>query len=318
MRERIDPTLLVLLMAAALPAAIAAPPSKDLSAEQWLGQVPAMPSDPRTAYQQWTDNGHAGLTPGPQFQALQIGIAAYQRDQAQGAGASPGQVDKLQALKAEYGTPEGQAKLRSMSLADQMAIAQQIQAATAMPAPGAVSPHDQTLLRKIAFYPDSPKVDADLMKLQQQKNVLAQAWHDELDKLIPKQEAERRTLKGCGGEAGMPSSAALEEFELRYADQRIAIASQYLGKLSPVVAAARKTLEPRIGYGDGVLAAWSQLEDPAMKQRTSAEAHGVESASLGDVATYQEFVKDASRPAAQAVADRKAIERKYLDAKGCS
>jgi hypothetical protein len=124
-------------------------------------------------------------------------------------------------------------------------------------------------------------------------------------------------LPPCQGEAGVPSPLDREKVELQFADQRISIASQYLGQITPFVGRARAAVLPEIDFGDDALAAWTQISDPALKQQVSPQAQGAEQQGLGGVGTVEKMVEDVSERAAKAVQDKKAIQKKYANAKGC-
>jgi hypothetical protein len=83
------------------------------------------------------------------------------------------------------------------------------------------------------------------------------------------------------------------------------------------VGSMRAAVMPQIDYGDDALAAWTQISDPGLKQQVSASARGAEQQSLGQVGIVEQLVEQVSSKAAQAVADKKAIQKKYANARGC-
>jgi hypothetical protein len=298
--------------------------SKDFNARMWLAQVPSVPSDANTAYSQWIDDGNGSLKPGEAFSAVDQGINNVVADQAQANMASQGnqsqaqsQMSMAQQMMAKYSTPEGQAALKAMTPAQLMAMAQQMMPQSNMP--HTVSPADQALLQKInnGVYSGQQQVMADVTKLQTQINSIDTQWDQDLTALVPKEQAQIGQLPPCPGEAGIPSPLAQEKVELEFADQRIQIASQYLGQISPIVGKARATVLPEIDFGDDALAAWTQISDPALKQQVSPSAQGAEQQGLGGVGIVEKMVEDASTRGAQAVVNKKAIQKKYANAKGC-
>ena len=298
--------------------------SKDFNGRMWLAQVPALPSSAQVAYQQWIDDGNGVLKPGEAFKAVDQGINDVVTDQAQADMASPEnqaqmqqQQTAAQQLAAKYGTPEGQAQLKAMTPAQLMALAQQMQPQTNMPR--TVSPGDQRLLQKIGdgVYSGKQQVMADVQKLQVQINAVDSQWDQALSALEPQEQAQMSKLPVCAGEAGIPSSLDMEKLELTFADQRIAIASQYLPQFAPIIGKVRAAVLPEIDFGDDALAAWTQISDPALKQQVSPSAHGAEQQGLGDVGIVEQMVEGASSRAAQSVADKKKIELKYANAHGC-
>ncbi|MGD0733134.1 MAG: hypothetical protein ABR956_17860 [Terracidiphilus sp.] len=298
--------------------------SKDFNGRMWLAQVPALPTNANAAYSQFVDDGNGTLKPGEAFTNVTQGINNVIADQAKANMASSEsqsqqqqQLSMAQQMQAKYGTPEGQAALRAMTPAQLMALAQQMQPQTSMP--GVVSPQDQQLLQKIdnGVYSGKQAVMADVLKLQQEVNGVYTQWDQALAALAPQQQAQFRQLPPCPGEASIPSSQDQKKLELKFADERIAIASQYLGQIAPIVGKARAAVLPEIDFDDDALAAWTQISDAALKQQVSASAHGAQQQGLGDVGIVEQMVEQASSKAAQAEADKKAIQKKYANARGC-
>jgi len=298
--------------------------SKDFNGRMWLAQVPAVPSDANTAYSQWVDDGNGTLKPGDAFSTVDQGINNVIADQAQANMASSGnqsqaqsQMTMAQQMMAKYGTPEGQAALKNMTPAQLMAMAQQMMPQPNMP--HTVSPADQALLQKIGngVYSGQQQVMSDVVNLQKQINGIESQWDQDIAALVPQEQAQIRALPPCPGEAGIPSPLAQESVENQFADQRIKIASQYLGQIAPIVGNARATVIPEIDFGDDALAAWTQISDPALKQQVSSQAQGAEQQGLGGVGTVEKMVEDVSERAAHAVMEKKAIQKKYANAKGC-
>ena len=63
--------------------------------------------------------------------------------------------------------------------------------------------------------------------------------------------------------------------------------------------------------------AWQDLQNPGTQAQLAPIARSAESDALLDVGLVQELVQGVSKLAARPVADRKAIERVYAQAKGC-
>ena len=298
--------------------------SKDFNGRMWLAQVPALPSDANVAYQQWIDDGNGTLKPGEAFNTVDQGINNVIADQAKANMASPQnqarmqqQVSAAQQMAAKYSTPEGQAALKSMTPAQLMALAQQMQPQSNMP--HTVSPQDQQLLQKIGngAYSGQQQVLADVLKLQKQVNSLEGRWDQDVSALVPQDQAQMRALPVCPGEASIPSSQDQEKLEVKFADQRISIASTYLAQIAPIVGKERVAVLPQIDFGDDALAAWTQISDPGLKQQVSPSAHGAQQQGLGDVGIVEKLVEEVSSRAAHAVMDKKAIQKKYANAGGC-
>ena len=298
--------------------------SKDFNGRMWLAQVPAVPSDANSAYSQWVDDGNGTLKPGDAFSTVDQGINNVIADQAQANMASQSsqtqteqQMTAAQQMMAKYSTPEGQAALKAMTPAQLMAMAQQMMPQSNMP--HTVSPADQALLQKInnGVYSGQQQVMADVLKLQTEVNRIESQWDQDVAALAPQEQAQIGQLPPCPGEAGIPSSLDMEQLELKFADRRIFIAGQYLGQITPIVGKARATVIPEIDFGDDALAAWTQISDPSLMQQVSPSAHGAFQQGLGGVGIVEKMVEDASEKAAQAVQDKKAIQKKYANAKGC-
>ncbi len=252
--------------------------SKDFNGRMWLAQVPALPNDANLAYQQWIDDGNGGLKPGQAFTTVDQGMNNAIVDMFQGNTMQP---------QSNMGGP--------------------------------ISAADQQLMRKMGngAYQGQAQVMADVMKLQIQVNTLESQWDQEVNALVPQKDAQMRALPECPGEAGLPSGQEVEKLELQFADKRISIASRYLAQIAPLVGRVRAAVLPQIDYGDDALAAWTQISNPGLKQQVSPQAHGAEQQSLSGVGMVEQLVEQVSSKAAHAVADKKAIERKYADAGGC-
>jgi hypothetical protein len=291
----------------------------------WLAQVPALPSDANASYQQWIDDGNGTLKPGEAFNTVDQGINNVIADQNQANMASPSnqaqmqqQASTAQQMAAKYGTPEGQAALKSMIPAQLMALAQQMQPQSNVAR--VVSPQDQQLLQKIGggVYSGQQQVMADVMKLQVQVNGIESKWDQDVSALVPQEQAQMRQLPVCPGEASIPSDLDTEKLDLKFADQRISIAAKYLTQIAPIVSKMRVAVQPQIDFGDDALAAWTQISDPGLKRQVSPSAHGAEQQGLGDVGIVEKLVEEVSSRAAKTVADKKAIQKKYANARGCN
>jgi len=298
--------------------------SKDFNGRMWLANVPAVPGNADAAYQQWIDDGNGTLKPGEAFDTVDKGINDVFADQAQANMASQGnqaqmqqQESMAQQMAAKYGTPEGQAALKSMTPEQLMALARQMQPQASMPR--AVSPQDQELLQKIGngVYSGQQHVLADVQKLQIQVNSLESQWDQDVSALGPQEQAQMRQMPVCPGEVGVPSSLAQENLELKFADRRISIASQYLPRIEPIVGNVHVAVLPEIDFGDDALAAWTKISDPGLKQQVSSSAHGALQQGLNDVGIVEKLVEGVSSKAAQAVMDKKTIQKKYANARGC-
>jgi hypothetical protein len=295
--------------------------SKDFNGRMWLAQVPALPNAGEAAYGQWVDDGQGSLKPGEAFRNVDQGINAVIADQAKANIPSQSQVQQqmsaAQQMAQKYGTPEGQAALKNMTPAQLMALAQQMQPQNM--APRAVSAADQAQLQKIGdgVYSGHVHVVTDMEAVMKEVNQLEAQWDADAGAIDKQEAAEQSKLPVCRGEASIPSSQTMRDFELQYADKRISLAGKYLPKFEPLVGKLRTVVLPEIDFGDDALAAWTQIQDPGLKQQVSASAHGAEQVGLGDVGAVEQLVERISMRAAKTVQDKKAIQKKYADARGC-
>ncbi|MGP8251674.1 MAG: hypothetical protein ACLQHF_06535 [Terracidiphilus sp.] len=294
--------------------------SKDFNGRMWLAQVPALPSSATVAYGQWNDDGQGVLTLGDGFKNLETGINQAVGDQMQANMPSQSQmqqqVSSAQQMQQKYGTPEGQAALKSMTPDQLMALAQQM-----MPQNAAhvVSPDDQVQLQKIGngVYSGHAQVLDDMKAVDTEVNSIDAQWDAAAAPLVAQEAAQERQLPVCPGEAGIPSDLEVSKLKLEYANKRIQLAGQYLPKFAPLAGKMRVAALPEIDFGDDALAAWTKIQDPGLKQQVSASAHGAEQIGFGDVGAVEQLIRNVSQKAAQTVADKNAIQKKYAGATGC-
>lgn len=296
------------------------------SATGLLNRVPPLPSTAQLAYAQWNDN-NGDLQPGTAFKQLEDAIQNATMSTTMGATTMPSASQQAsmqanaQAMSAQYGTPEGRAKLQSMSPAQLMALGQQMQAqmgyAPPTMAPQAVSEHDQAIMRQIGAYPKTADVRTKTAAIQMELIKIQQQWDADRNALGDQESAARSKLPICPGEAGEPSDLAVKGVAEEYAGKRIALASSYIPKFEPLLKQLKQTVEPEVAYGDNAWAKWSQLQSAGLKSQMHATAAGAEANGYSDAGTVLTFVEGISKKAAGAAADKAQIERTYADAKGC-
>jgi hypothetical protein len=296
------------------------------SATGFLNRVPALPANAQLAYAQWNDN-NGDLTPGTAFKQLEDAIQNATMSTTMGATTMPSASQQAsaqtnaQAFAAQYGTPEGRAKLQSMSPAQLMALSQQMQGqmgyAQPTMAPQAVSDHDGAILRQLGTYPKTADVRTKTAAIQMESVKIQQQWDADNKAIGDQDSAERGKLPICPGEAGEPSDLAIKNVALKYADKHIALATSYLPKFQPLLTQLKQTVEPEIAYADNSWAKWSQLQNAALKSQMHPEAAGAEANGYSDAGTVLTFVEDISKKAAAAAADKARINKIYADAKGC-
>jgi hypothetical protein len=146
---------------------------------------------------------------------------------------------------------------------------------------------------------------------------LEQSYKADVAKIDTAQAAERSKLAVCPGEAGEPSASAVDGLALRYADRRVALAASYLPRYGAIVAGAQTAVAAEAAYADRIDASWSALESPMLRGTMQGTARGAETNAIGDIGAVLGYVEDASRPAAQAVADKNKLMRDAAQARGC-
>jgi hypothetical protein len=297
--------------------------SKDFNGRMWLAHVPPLPSSGQAAYDQWVDDGRGVLSLGEGFKTVEDGMNQATAEQMQPNAPSQSQMQQqassAQQMMQKYSTPEGQAALKNMTPDQLLALSQQMMPQGANMAPGIVSPEDQALLQKMnnGVYSGNQQVVADVLAINKQAQSIEAQWDAEVAPLVAQEQAAIQKLAVCPGEASIPSDQEVSKVKLEYADKRIAIAGDYLSKFESLANKMKVTVQPVIDFGDDAIAAWSQIQSPALKQQTSAMAHGAQAQSFGAVGQVEAFIRNLSRKAAQTVADKKAIQKQYADAKGC-
>jgi hypothetical protein len=182
---------------------------------------------------------------------------------------------------------------------------------------GGLAAHDRALIPEISVFPDTAAVLQKIEAARTAQAALLQKWHAELNALEERRLQVRSALPACHNEAGAPSQAAIREVEQSFLQQKIAIATRYLGKSRPLVEQMLAAVSPRIEHGDSAMAAWTQLRNPGKKAELAPVARSAESDALLDVALVQSYIQDISKLAARPVAERNAVARVYAHAKGC-
>lgn len=291
--------------------------SREMTGRAWLQQVPALPDNAQAAYGLWT-TPDGSIGPGPAFRSVDDGMAAVMADQGRAVMASPQmqqQMAMAQQFQQQFGSTEGQAQLRSMTPAQLMAMAQQMQPAAVMSGP--LSPQDQERMRRIGVYPDTSQLMADVQMIRNEAIALEGQWQSERQAIDRQESQARAALPVCHNEAGEPSEIAVRDVERQYGDARVQLATRYLGKFQALADQMKAAVLPGIDYGDAAMVAWSQIGNAAMKQQMATIARGAYNSALGDVGIYSAFIQDPVKQAAQAVADRKQVDVTYASAKGC-
>lgn len=275
-----------------------------------FGKLPEMPQDAQEAYAQWVDHGDQGLEAGSEIKRFEN---AYKSAMMAG-GPSMDQIKQAAAMAKQAGGGQ------NMSPAQAMALAQQMQAAMGMqPAgyTGTVSPHDQRLLEGINPYPGAEDLGHRLGVLQQQWLGLLTQWGNQNDAINNKESDDVARIPSCNDEAGSPNDIAIRGVMYRYEAQKIALATSYIGKLSPLVVQYGLDVKPEVTYADTAYSKWSQIRNPGLKAGVKAGAYSVMHKAFTDTAQIAGMTKQMSEKAANVVAEHKTTERRYANAGGC-
>ncbi|HUI61886.1 MAG TPA: hypothetical protein VLX90_16785 [Steroidobacteraceae bacterium] len=189
--------------------------------------------------------------------------------------------------------------------------------AAAEPPGGAISRHDQELARQIVPLPAGADPQQAILQARSARVALEQKWRGELNALEQQRLLERTAMPACHNESGTPSQLAIRDVERTYMSRRIAIAARYLPQFEPVLRQLLAAVSPQISHGDQVMAAWKQLRSGSLRAQLAPVAQSAETAALQDVTLVLGAVQEISKLAARPVADLKALERVYAQAKGC-
>lgn len=184
-------------------------------------------------------------------------------------------------------------------------------------AAGAVSDHDQALVKSIGPYPKAMAVHAELVQVTPAIAKIRAAYDGDVAKIDAAQSAEISKLPVCPGEAGEPAESAVDKVKLKYADQRIALANAYMPRYDAVLLNLHQSIAGEAVYADHVFATWASLQSPMMKSMLLPQGNGIQSSALADVAVLLASVEDVSEPAAQVVADKNKLARDAAKARGC-
>jgi hypothetical protein len=187
----------------------------------------------------------------------------------------------------------------------------------APPGGGPILARDQQIAARITPFPDTAGVQQKIQAARTHQASLEQKWHAEAGVIEQRRLQERSALPACHNETGVPSQLAIREVEENYARQKIALAEHYLAEFRPLVDQLQSAVGARIEHGDEAFAAWLKLRNAGLRTQLAPLARASQSAALLDVGTVQAYVQEISKLAARPVADKRALERVYAQAKGC-
>jgi hypothetical protein len=332
MRSSVNMRCLTLAASALLiPMVLSSAPAQ-ISAHSLLDQVPALPGNPLEAYGQWTPQDD-GLAPGTAFKAVsdsRVRQKALIEQQVQSAAASP--PPQLAQATAFASSPEAQANMRAMQEAEARGASDAEKMALIMKMAGhgprmtpvsAESPHDTALKNRVFSDPKiTNQVINGMKKVHDEQNQLDWRRQTEIAAIDRAEQQALAAIPICPNtnhsEYGPePSKIAVRDTKLRFADQRIAVATHYLPEYQSLAREMKIVVQPAVDQADAALAAWTQLEGPMLKMGTAGVAQSAANQALDNVGDLEALIEDASKSAALTVSARKKIERVYGQARGC-
>jgi hypothetical protein len=277
-----------------------------------LARVPAVPRDAPAAYAQWVD-ARGDLKPGAGFAQLERDIQATMMAPATHAAAN--------SIAMQYATPEGQAKLKAMTMEEKMALAQQMQQAQMAQMGGggatAVSDNDGALLRRIQPNPSVLMIRGKLADIAPRMGQIEQQWQADDARLDKTRDADLAKLPICKSEAGEPSLLSIKGVMLATADKHIALAATYLPKYQALANEKRALVAQEAKSADDAQAAFNQIGNPVLRNQMQAVVTGQVANTAADVSLVLGIVETGSKRAAETVAQKKQYEIQYAAAKGC-
>ncbi len=185
--------------------------------------------------------------------------------------------------------------------------------------PGAVSPHDQAVLQRLQPYPGTMALRTQMAQAGATLAKLRAEMQAQIEALGPQEAADDRSVPMCPGEAGAPEPGAAAAIAEKYAQKRVTIASDILGREAVAINAIRQQVSGETSYADRAYASWHTLAPGMMKTSSSAVVIGMEASALGDVGVVLGYIEDASKDAADTVAKRNKLTRLSADAPhGCN
>ncbi|HEY1631145.1 MAG TPA: hypothetical protein VGF56_07500 [Rhizomicrobium sp.] len=277
-----------------------------------LNRVPAVPHDAAAAYAQWVDK-NGDLTPGPAYGGLEADIKATEMAPLTQQSAA------MNSIMQKYATPQGQAELQHMTMAQKMEVARQMQAAQmgGQMTGAVVSDNDGALLRKLQPNAGTIQIRQKMADIAVRLGAIEQQWSAEDAKLAQARDTAMSKLAICKSEAGEPSELAIKGVMLDHAGKRIALAASELPKYQALATEKRGLVAQETRYADEAWSAYQHLQSPTLKSQMHSLVTGTVANTAADVAAVLGVVETGSKRAAETVARKKSLEAQYKDAKGC-
>jgi hypothetical protein len=161
-----------------------------------------------------------------------------------------------------------------------------------------------------------PYADSDLPRkvnaLMSQAGALNQAWLADETKLNAARVAAFQAVKPCPEDkaGNLRPVASLQAVADHYSDLRLALAQTYLAKFAGLQAQLLGLIQPEAAHVDKIIADWNKLPNSFMKASLYNAIRNNYAVAVSHVSEVLALETTGSRRAAQAVADRRAVDAK--------
>ena len=181
------------------------------------------------------------------------------------------------------------------------------------------SPADIALANTIGPYADSdlPRKVNDLMG---QAGALDQAWQADEARLSAGRAAAFQAIKPCPEDKSGNARpvAGLQVVADHYSDLRLALARTYLAKFAALQAKLVALLQPEAAHVDKIIAEWNRLPNSFLKASLYNAIRNNYAVAVSHVSEVLALETGGSRRAAQAVADKRAVDARLKVAAPCA
>jgi hypothetical protein len=181
------------------------------------------------------------------------------------------------------------------------------------------APADIALANTIGPYADSdlPRKINDLMG---QAGALNQAWQADETRLNAERAAAFQAIKPCPEDTSGNARpvASLQAVADRYSDLRLALAKTYLAKFAALQAKLVALLQLEAAHVDQIIADWTKLPNSFMKASLYNAIKNNYAVAVSHVSEVLALETGGSRRAAQAIADKRAVDARLKVATPCT
>jgi hypothetical protein len=215
-------------------------------------------------------------------------------------------VQAEQRLAQQYGNPEAAARIRAMSPAEQMALAQKMQrqmSAGTVPA-GPMSRNDIRVMELIQKHSEAEARATGEIAAFNTNDWLPMSRKWESDASALKTGPVHFTVDK------MSRDEMSKELQARLAldKKRVHLADANLGKAKSLLTKINVIVGPELDAADTAHEAWTQMRNAQLKQKMAGQERAAMMAAIGNVQTIAGLVRDASERAAKAMAAYKTDE----------